>query len=58
MRKIRLSPWSIALGLLVLVMIAAILGIVPLTPWNVFWIVVTVFCVWAIMRFLFPPENN
>jgi uncharacterized membrane protein YuzA (DUF378 family) len=56
--KVKFSPWSIALGLLVLVMIASILGWVPLTPWNVFWIVVTVASVWAIMKIFFSEKKS
>jgi uncharacterized membrane protein YuzA (DUF378 family) len=56
--RIRLSPWSIVLGLLVLVMIASILGWVPLTPWNVFWIFITVASVWAIMWIFFPKKKS
>jgi hypothetical protein len=56
--KLKFSPWSAALGFLILVMIASILGWVPLTYWNVFWIVVTVACVWAIMRIFFPEKKK
>jgi hypothetical protein len=56
--KIRFSPWSIALGLLVLLMIAAILGWIPLTPWNIFWIVVMVASVWAIKKIFFSEKRS
>lgn len=56
--KLRFSPWSVALGLLLLLMIASLLGLVPLTSWNIFWMVVTVACVWAIMRIFFPEKKK
>lgn len=55
----RLSPWSAAIGLLVLLMAAAILGLVPyVQPMDVFWLAVTVFCAWCIKRLLFPEKGN
>jgi hypothetical protein len=56
--KLKFSPWSAALGFLILVMVASILGLIPLTYWNVFWIVVTVACVWAIMRIFFSEKKS
>lgn len=54
--KPRLSPWVIILGLLLLAEIGSMLGIIPIDPINIFWLVVTVACVWAIMRFLFTKK--
>ncbi len=54
--KLRLSPWSAILGLLLLLMVASFLGLVPLTATQIFWIVVTVACVWLIMRVFFSGK--
>ncbi|HTY89847.1 MAG TPA: hypothetical protein VMC84_01595 [Methanocella sp.] len=57
--KLTFSPWSAALGLLVLLMIASILGLVPyVTPISVFWLVVTVFCLWAIKKIFFSEKKG
>ena len=56
--KLKLSPWSAALGFLILLMIASMLGLVPLTPWNVFWMVLLVACVWLIMRVFFSGKKS
>jgi len=57
--KIKLSPWSAVLGLLMLLMIASILGLVPyVTPMNVFWLVVTVACLWGIKTIFFPKKKS
>jgi hypothetical protein len=57
--KLRLSPWSAALGFLILLMIASILGLVPfITPWDVFWMVLLVACVWLIMRVFFSGKKR
>ncbi len=56
---LKLSPWSAALGLLILLMLAAILGLVPfLTPWDVFWMVLLVACVWLIVRVFFSGKKG
>ncbi len=54
---VKLSPWSAALGFLILLMVAAMLGLVPLTTWNVFWMVLLVACVWLIMRVFFSGKK-
>lgn len=55
--KLKLSPWSAILGLLLLLMVASILGLVPyLTATHIFWIAVTVACVWLIMRVFFSGK--
>ncbi len=55
----KLSPWSAALGLLILLMLAAILGLVPfLTPWDVFWMVLLVACLWLIVRVFFSGKKS
>jgi hypothetical protein len=57
--KIKLSPWSVILGLLILLMVASMLGLVPyVSPMNVFWLVVTVACVWGIMTIFFPKKKT
>jgi hypothetical protein len=55
--KLKLSPWSAVLGFLILLMVAAILGILPLTPTEVFWIVLLVACVWLIVRVFFSGKK-
>jgi hypothetical protein len=54
--NLKLSWWSIALGLLALLIVFSIFGIVKLDAWSIFWLAVTVFCVWAIMRTFFPKK--
>lgn len=56
--KLKLSWWSIALGLLALLIIFSMFGIVKLDAWSIFWLAVTVFCVWAIMRLFFPKKTE
>jgi hypothetical protein len=57
--KLKFSPWSVVLGLLILLMIASILGLVPyVTPMGVFWLVVTVTCIWAITTIFFPKKKS
>ena len=56
---LKLSPWSVALGLLLILMVATILGWVPfLTPWDVFWMVMLVACVWLIKRVFFSGKKE
>jgi hypothetical protein len=57
--KIKLSPWSIVIGLLVILMALSMLGVVPyVTPMNVFWLVVTVATVWLIIRVFFSEKKG
>ena len=56
--RLRLSPWSAALGFLILLMVASMLGLVPLTSWNVFWMVLLVACVWLIVRVFFSGKKD
>lgn len=56
--NLKLSWWSIALGLLALLIVFSMLGIVTLDAWSIFWLAVTVFCVWAIMRLFFPKKTE
>ncbi len=57
--KLKLSPWSIVLGLLILLMIASILGMVPyVSPMSVFWLAVTVACIWGIKTIFFPKKKS
>jgi hypothetical protein len=56
--KLKLSPWSAVLGFLILLMVASILGILPLTPMEVFWIVLLVACVWLIVRVFFSGKKS
>jgi len=58
--KIKLSPWSAVLGLLMLLMDRLrSSGAVPyVTPMNVFWLVVTVACLWGIKTIIFPKKKS
>lgn len=56
---IKLSPWSAMLFLLVLLMVATIFHLVPFfTPWDVFWMVMLVACVWLIVRVFFSGKKE
>ncbi len=56
---IKLSPWSVAMGLLIILMAATILGLVPFfTPWDVFGMFLLVACVWLIVRVFFPGKKS
>ena len=57
--KLKFSWWSAILLLLVLLMVASLFGWVPyVTPTNIFWLVITVFCVWLIMRIFFSEKKS
>jgi hypothetical protein len=57
--KVKLSPWSVALGLLIILMAASIMGLVPFfTPWDVFWMFLLVACVWLIVRVFFSGKKS
>ena len=57
--KPRFTPWVIVLGFLLLLEIVSIFfsNIIPLKPMDIFWLAVTVACVWAIMKFLLPRKE-
>jgi hypothetical protein len=55
--RVRLSAWVAILGLLLLVMLAAVLRLLPISPWDVFWLFVTVACVWAIVRIFYTEKK-
>lgn len=55
--KPRFTPWVLVLGLLLLAEIGSIFGIVPISSMDIFWLVVTVACIWAIMKFLLPKKE-
>jgi presenilin-like A22 family membrane protease len=46
--KIKLSPWSIALLLIIIVLALNIFHVINVDPWGIFGIVVSVACAWAI----------
>ncbi len=55
--KPRFTPWVIVLGFLLLVEIGSVLGIIPIGIMDVFWLAITVACIWAIMKFLWPKKE-
>ena len=56
--KLRINSWIVVLGFLVLAEIAAVLHLLPIKPSDVFWLAITVGCLWLIFRiFLQKPEN-
>ena len=57
--RLRFSWWSVVLGLLILIAIAAILGWIPyFTSMDVLWLAVTVFCVWIIWRYFLSDRKS
>jgi hypothetical protein len=46
--KIKLSGWSIALLLIVIVLALNLAGIIHVDAWGIFGIVVTIGCAWLI----------
>ncbi|MCD1293583.1 hypothetical protein CUJ83_01045 [Methanocella sp. CWC-04] len=54
---IKFSWWSAVIGLMLLLMILSVIGIVQVNTMDIFWIVVTVACIWAIMRLFFPKDR-
>ncbi len=56
--KLRFSPWVIVLGLLLLAEIGSIFGIIPISTMDIFWLAVTVACIWAILKFLLPKKET
>lgn len=55
--KLRFTPWVIALGLLLLAELGSLLGILPISSIDIFWLAVTVACVWGLMTFVFPKKQ-
>lgn len=55
--KLRLTWWSIAIGLVLLAMILSLLGIIHIDVIGLFWIVVTIACVWTIMKIFFSGKR-
>jgi hypothetical protein len=46
--KIKLSPWSIALLLIAIVLALNVFHVITVDAWGIFGIVVSVACAWAI----------
>lgn len=46
--KIKLSPWSIALLLIIIVLALNIFHVINVDAWGIFGLVVSVACAWAI----------
>ncbi len=55
--RVRLTAWVAILGLLLLVMLAAVLRLLPISPWDVFWLFVAVACVWAMLRIFYEGKK-
>ena len=55
--KPRFTPWVLVLGLLLLAEVGSIFGIIPVSTMDIFWLAVTVACIWAIMKFLLPKKE-
>jgi hypothetical protein len=56
--KPRFSPWVIILGLILLAEIGSVFGIIPVSPMDIFWLAVTVACIWAILKFVLPKKET
>lgn len=56
--KLKFSPWIAALGLLLVLMILSYFSMIPIKPWDIFWLVITVACVWAIMKMFFSDNKK
>ena len=57
--KLKFSWWSAILLLLILLMVASLFGVVPyVTTMDIFWLVITVFCVWLIMKVFFSEKKS
>ena len=48
--ELKLSPWSVALLLIIVVLALNVLGIVHVDAWGIFGLAVTIACAWAIYR--------
>ena len=46
--KIKLSPWSLVLLLIVIVLALNVLHVISVDAWGIFGLVVSVACAWAI----------
>lgn len=46
--EIKLSGWSIALLLIVIILVLNLVGIIHVDAWGIFGIVVTIGCAWLI----------
>ena len=46
--KIKLSPWSIVLLLIVIVLALNVVHVITVDAWGIFGLVVSVACAWAI----------
>ncbi|MGE5556937.1 MAG: hypothetical protein ACM3QV_00235 [Caulobacteraceae bacterium] len=54
--KLKFTWWSAVIGILLLAMILSILGVIKVDAISIFWIVVTVACVWAMIRLVFTKR--
>ncbi len=56
--KLKFNPWIAAMGLLLVLMILAFFNMIPIHPFDIFWLVITVACVWAIMKIFFSDRKK
>ncbi len=56
--KLKFNPWIAAVGLLLVLMILSFFGMIPVKPFDIFWLVITVACVWAIMKIFFSDKKK
>lgn len=55
--KWRLSIWSIAVLLVIIILVLNLVGIINLDPWGLFGAALTIFCLWLLAK-LFLPEKK
>ncbi len=54
--KWRLSIWSGAVLIIILVLLLNLFGVIQLDPWGLFGAVVTIFCLWLGVRLFYPEK--
>lgn len=55
--KIKLSPWSLVLLLIVIVLALNVFHVISVDAWGIFGIVVSVACAWAIYYIFFKKRD-
>lgn len=48
--KLKFSWWSAAIGFLMIMIALSVAGIINVDATGIFWIVVTIACIWAMFR--------
>ena len=58
--KWRLSIWSVAVLIIIIVLLLNMFGVIQLDPWGLFGAVVTIFCLWLFVRLFYKekPEQQ